>query len=194
MATRWNSSIIWRNSTVFDFKKLRLAGTLKNKLLTDIEVPSGATTKSCVLISPPAILILVASSSAERLVCISTWATAAMEASASPRNPLVCSANKSSDCLILDVACRSKAKRASVALMPNPLSTTWINCFPASAMINWILVALASIAFSSNSFTTEAGRWTTSPAAIWLATWSGSKAMISSINYERKILKSKSMI
>ena len=38
------------------------------------------------------------------LVCISTCATAAIEASASPRKPLVCKANKSSDFLILDVA------------------------------------------------------------------------------------------
>ena len=33
-------------------------------------------------------------------------------------------------------------------------------------------VASASTAFSTNSFTTEAGLFTTSPAAIWLATWS----------------------
>jgi hypothetical protein len=36
----------------------------------------------------------------------------------------------------------------------------------------------ASIAFSTSSFTTEAGRCTTSPAAIWLASASGSRRMI----------------
>ncbi len=35
-------------------------------------------------------------------------------------------------------------------------------------------VAPASIAFSSNSLMTDMGRSTTSPAAIWLATLSGS--------------------
>src|SRR5438105_14917035 len=38
----------------------------------------------------------------------------------------------------------------------------------------WIRRAPASSAFSSSSFTTEAGRSTTSPAAILLATCSGS--------------------
>src|SRR5215471_12345347 len=36
-----------------------------------------------------------------------------------------------------------------------------------------ILRAPASMLFSTNSFTTEAGRSTTSPAATWLATISG---------------------
>jgi hypothetical protein len=34
--------------------------------------------------------------------------------------------------------------------------------------------ALASIAFSTSSFSADAGRSTTSPAAIWLISWSGS--------------------
>jgi len=38
-------------------------------------------------------------------------------------------------------------------------------------------VAPASREFSSSSFTTDAGRSTTSPAAIWLATWSESMRM-----------------
>src|ERR1019366_3925122 len=38
-------------------------------------------------------------------------------------------------------------------------------------------VAPASSEFSSSSLTTEAGRSTTSPAAIWLATWSGRMRM-----------------
>ena len=38
-------------------------------------------------------------------------------------------------------------------------------------------VAPASSEFSSSSLTTDAGRSTTSPAAIWLATWSESMRM-----------------
>ena len=37
------------------------------------------------------------------------------------------------------------------------------------------LIGPASTAFSSNSFTALAGRWITSPAAIWLAMLSGNK-------------------
>src|SRR5436190_14427110 len=40
-----------------------------------------------------------------------------------------------------------------------------------------MLVAPASRLFSSNSFSTEAGRSTTSPAAIWLTSSSGSTRM-----------------
>ncbi|MNY08357.1 hypothetical protein D3C86_1412070 [compost metagenome] len=46
-------------------------------------------------------------------------------------------------------------------------------------MINLIALAPASMEFSINSFTAEAGRCTTSPAAIWLATESGNSCMIS---------------
>ena len=44
-----------------------------------------------------------------------------------------------------------------------------------------ICLAPASTAFSTNSFTTEAGRCITSPAAIWLATASGNNWIISLI-------------
>jgi hypothetical protein len=46
-----------------------------------------------------------------------------------------------------------------------------------------ILFAPASTAFSISSLTTEAGRWMTSPAAIWLATESGRSLMISGIYF-----------
>jgi len=35
--------------------------------------------------------------------------------------------------------------------------------------------------FSNNYLTTEDGRWTTSPAAIWFATWSGKSWIMSDI-------------
>src|SRR5579862_983691 len=59
---------------------------------------------------------------------------------------------------------------ASSRTMPQPLSVIWISFFPPASTVILIRVAPASSAFSSISFTTDAGRSTTSPAAIWLAT------------------------
>ena len=80
--------------------------------------------------------------------------------------------NKSSDDRSFDVACRSNASSASSRPIPCPLSTMRISFRPPASISTRIRVAPASSEFSSNSFTTEAGRSTTSPAAIWLATWS----------------------
>jgi len=46
-------------------------------------------------------------------------------------------------------------------------------------MISLISVAPASTAFSKSSFTADAGRCITSPAAIWLAILSGSNKILS---------------
>src|SRR5689334_22166628 len=54
--------------------------------------------------------------------------------------------------------------------MPHPLSEIWISFFPPASTLILMRVAPASREFSSNSLTTEAGRSTTSPAAILLAT------------------------
>ena len=50
--------------------------------------------------------------------------------------------------------------------MPSPSSLTRIRLFPPSSISTRIARAPASSAFSTSSFTTEAGRSTTSPAAI----------------------------
>ena len=65
------------------------------------------------------------SRSAVRVVIV-TFDTAAMLASASPRNPRVAMAFRSCSRLILLVACRSKAMRMSLSSMPLPLSATRI--------------------------------------------------------------------
>src|SRR5437868_100743 len=57
--------------------------------------------------------------------------------------------------------------------MPDPSSLTRISLRPPSSRVMSIVVAPASIAFSTSSFTTEDGRSTTSPAAIWSATADG---------------------
>src|SRR5580692_8442232 len=61
--------------------------------------------------------------------------------------------------------------------MPQPSSITRISLLPPDSVSMRIERAPASKAFSSNSFTTDAGRSTTSPAAILLATVSGSMRM-----------------
>jgi len=61
--------------------------------------------------------------------------------------------------------------------MPQPSSVTWINPRPPASSATSIRVAPASIAFSTSSLTTDAGRSTTSPAAMRLATASGRRRM-----------------
>src|SRR5215467_3148378 len=63
---------------------------------------------------------------------------------------------------------------ASSRTMPHPLSVIWISFFPPASTLILTRVAPASSEFSSISFTTDAGRSTTSPAAIWFATVSES--------------------
>ena len=179
MVMRKNSSLMWRSSASLDFKKLRRAGTLKNRFFTVKLVPTEDGFGSCSMTFEPSMRIFVPTSSSFRRVVSSTCATAAIEASASPRNPMVFMAKRSSAHDIFDVACRSKHSRASVSDMPQPLSMTVMNVRPASFTMRSTCVAPASIAFSMSSLTTDAGRWMTSPAAIWLATESGSNLMIS---------------
>ena len=100
--------------------------------------------------------------------------TAAMLASASPRKPSVVTCSKSSTADTLLVAWRENAQTASSADIPSPSSTTAIRSTPAPSSSTRIFLAPASREFSISSFTTEAGRSTTSPAAILFATSGGS--------------------
>src|SRR5262245_17695775 len=104
---------------------------------------------------------------------IVTRATAAMLASASPRQPSVATRSRSASAVILLVAWRASASGRSSCAMPLPSSVTRIRFVPPCSSITLIARAPASRLFSSNSFTTEAGRSTTSPAAIWLISVSG---------------------
>jgi hypothetical protein len=65
------------------------------------------------------------------------------------------------------VAWRSSASRASPGVIPQPSSATAIQSRPPPRSSTRTRLAPASSAFSTSSFTTEAGRSTTSPAAIW---------------------------
>ena len=102
-----------------------------------------------------------------------TRATDAMEGSASPRKPSFSIRTKSPSGS-LEVACRSSANRMPSGLMPWPSSSMRISALPPSRRVTEIRLAPASMAFSTSSFTTLAGRSTTSPAAIWFTKVSGS--------------------
>ncbi len=144
-----------------------------------MDVPSGHWQGSCLSTFIPSISITVPNCSVCCRVFSSTCAMAAMEASASPLKPMVRMLNKSSAARILEVACFSKHMRASVSLIPQPLSITCIRALPACFTISLTCVAPLSMAFSSSSLTALAGRCITSPAAIWLAILSGKRRMIS---------------
>ena len=131
-------------------------------------VPSGAPISSSPFSTPPSIWYREPVRLSPVFVISSTWATAAMLARASPRKPREEMVNKSSTVLILLVAWRRNARGISSFGMPHPLSVTRIKEQPPSLISTVTAVAWASTAFSSSSFTTEAGRSMTSPAAILL--------------------------
>ena len=120
--------------------------------------------------TPPSTLTFVPSSASAVRVRSSNCETEAILANASPRNPNVSIDSRSSIRLTLLVAWRSKASSASSRSMPTPLSETWMSRLPPARISTRIEVLSASTAFSISSLTTEAGRSTTSPAAILLAT------------------------
>src|SRR5205814_1823421 len=92
---------------------------------------------------------------------------------ASPRKPNVETPTRSDAFLILEVPCLASASGTSSAAMPAPSSLTRMSFLPPSSIAISIVVAPASIEFSTSSLTTEDGRSTTSPAAIWSATAGG---------------------
>lgn len=120
--------------------------------------------------SPPCITTSKPSSLPGSRVRSVTLETAATEARASPRKPSVATAARSLSLRSLEVAWRPKQATASSGDMPQPLSETRIRRVPPASISTVTRVAPASMAFSRSSLTTEAGRSTTSPAAIRFAT------------------------
>ena len=106
-------------------------------------------------------------------VKISTRLTAEMAARASPRKPRVPIFPRSPAERSLLVAWRRKAVGSSPGAMPQPLSVTRIRPMPPRRISTTTAEDPASMAFSTSSLTTLAGRSTTSPAAIRSATWAG---------------------
>jgi hypothetical protein len=77
-----------------------------------------------------------------------------------------------------EVAWRSMDRASASASMPSPSSSTRIRPAPPAAMVTAMRRAPASSAFSTSSFTTAAGRSTTSPAAIRLMVPSGRRRIL----------------
>ena len=80
-----------------------------------------------------------------------------MAGSASPRKPKVATPTRSAALRTLLVAWRSSASTASSRPMPLPSSLTWISVLPPFSSSTRTCRAPASSAFSTSSFTTEAG-------------------------------------
>ena len=152
------------------FRNLRRAGVEKNSSFTSTVVPwLRAAGRS----SP------LRASSKKALACVGGRESRAisdtelMAASASPRKPMVATVSRSCRLVILLVAWRRSATGSSSGGMPRPSSSTAIRRTPPASSRTVICVAPASSALSTSSRTTEAGRSTTSPAAIWLMSSSG---------------------
>ena len=159
------ASMITAPSRAGDFKNRRRAGVLKKRFSTVTAVPTGPLAGPWVFCAPPSIVIPDASPSRTRDT-ISTRATAAMLGRASPRNPYVEIRRRSSAARILLVANRWNARGSSSGAIPSPSSATRMSRRPAPRSSTVIRRAPASRLFSISSFTTDAGRSTTSPAAI----------------------------
>src|SRR4051812_42322101 len=134
--------------------------------------PRGSPDSSHLRILPPAISTRVPVVSSPERVSSSRRDTLAIDGRASPRKPSVAIDNRSRTSLSLLVAWRSNASNASSRSIPAPSSATRISLRPPASTAIRRSVAPASSEFSSSSLTTEAGRSTTSPAAILLATLS----------------------
>ena len=183
-ATSGRASASWvtastaaRVSVAWARKNLRRAGVLKNSPRTVTVVPAWRTAASQPSRLPPATESRTPARPSDE-VSSSSRDTDAIAGSASPRKPNVPTPIRSTASRILLVAWRDRASSASSRLMPAPSSLTRIRLLPPSAISIRIVRAPASSAFSTSSFTTDAGRSTTSPAAIWSATWGGRIAMV----------------
>ena len=97
----------------------------------------------------------------------------AMDESASPRKPIVPMRKRSSAFFSLLVACEAKASGRSSGTMPQPSSTMRMSSVPPESRSMSMRLAPASTEFSRSSFTTDAGRSMTSPAAIFATTPGG---------------------
>ena len=105
-------------------RNLRRAGVLKNRSRTTKVVPLGQPASRTSRKRPASTCRRTPAAASSVRVVSSTRETAAMEGSASPRKPKVPMCARSSPERILEVACRSKARRQSSGAMPAPLSVT----------------------------------------------------------------------
>ena len=173
-AWRRTDSMQCASSVASVLRNLRRAGVLKNSSFTSTVVPVLRATGFSSPLRPSSSQALFWPSALEEMAQSAMELTAA---NASPRKPMVPTDSSSRRSRILLVAWRLKAIGNSSRGMPQPLSSTEIRRTPPASSRTVIWVAPASSALSTSSRTTEAGRSTTSPAAIWLISSSGSSRM-----------------
>ena len=167
MARRLTTSEVAMFSARSLFRNLRRAGVAENSSRTSTCVPQFSAAGRTACLAPRSITISQPAGASRCRERMARCATEPIDGSASPRNPSVAMLNRSSS-LSLEVACRSTASARSAALMPCPSSVTRISDSPPAAVTTSISCAPASMAFSTSSLTTLAGRSITSPAAMRL--------------------------
>ena len=170
------ASAIPRLSARSERRNFSLAGVARKRSVSSTTVPEPSAAGRTAETWPPSTVIEWAvGAPASRLVTVNRPA-APMEGSASPRNPNVVMLRRSSPS-DFDVACRDTASGRSSPAIPLPSSTTRTKALPPLVWVTVIRLAPASTEFSTSSLTTEAGRSTTSPAAMRLMAASSSFLM-----------------
>lgn len=142
-------------------KILQAEGDMRTPMIAQI---AGAVVN--IILDPPSMTYFVPRSLSFVLVITSVLVTAAMLDNASPLNPNDAICDRSSTVSILLVECRRNALFTSSFGIPHPLSRILIKEIPPSLISTVTDVEPASMAFSTSSFTIEAGLSITSPAAI----------------------------
>ena len=177
MPRRLMVSTAWPISVRTLFRNFSLAGVAKKRSRTSTRVPGGWAAGRGPRLRPPSTAMVHADSAPGGRLVMESRLTAPMEGRASPRNPRVAMADRSSPGS-LEVAWRCTASSSSSAVMPPPSSATEIRARPPSLITTSMRVAPESMLFSTSSLTADAGRSTTSPAAMRLTTDSGSRRMV----------------
>ena len=166
------------DSSVLSLRRnLRRAGTLKNRSRTSTSVPAGCADGRGPSTTPPSTTISAPRAVPMAREAMRSRATEPIDGRASPRKPRLRTAARSSSEAILLVAWRCTARGSSAASMPRPSSRIRTSEIPPPSTSTSIRVAPASRLFSTSSLTSEAGRSTTSPAAIWSTSSEGSSRM-----------------
>jgi hypothetical protein len=159
-------------------RNLRRAGTELNRWVTVVRVPGARPASRTCTSLPPLITTSVPGPVAGR-VCNSKCDTLAMDGTASPRKPKVPSRSKSAVSTSLLVACRSsESMRVVPGHAADRCPRRGCSCVRRGGTPPRCGWRRHRALFSTNSFTTAAGRSMTSPAAIWLATRSERMRMV----------------
>ena len=167
MASRLTTSPTAIASERSPFKNFSRAGVAENNSRTSMRVPLFSAAGLSWPLVPRSMVISNASLLPRARDWIISVAIEPIEGNASPRKPSVRISNRSSS-RSFEVAWRSTASCRSSGGMPCPSSVTRMSEMPPPAVTTSISRAPASMAFSTSSLTTLAGRSITSPAAIRL--------------------------